>query len=69
MATDRQVQLIDAAALGSIDAAAQLAEGYFKGEFGTKPNYEKSLKWAKYAAKRGNEEAAHLVEVITAMEA
>ena len=68
MATDRQVQLIDAAALGSIDAAAQLAEGYFKGEFGAKPNYEKALKWAKYAAKRGNEEAAHLVEVITAME-
>ena len=69
MATDRQIQLIDAAALGSIDAAAQLAEGYFKGDFGDRPNYEKALKWAKYAAKRGNAEAARLVEVILEMDA
>ena len=60
-AKERQFALIDAAAKGSIEAAAELAEGYFKGAFGEAPNAQKGLKWARYAAKRGNAKAAALL--------
>ena len=58
---EQQLHLIDLAAKGSIEAAADLAEGYWKGIFGEAPNKEKAYKWAKYAAKRGNEKARQLL--------
>ncbi len=58
----RQLKLIDQAALGSIEAAALLAEGYLRGSFGEAPNREKARKWASYAAKRGNPLAAKLLK-------
>ena len=58
---EQQLRLIDLAAIGSIEAAADLAEGYWKGAFGEAPNREKAHKWAKYAAKRGNEKARQLL--------
>ena len=60
-AKEHQFALIDAAARGSIDAAAELAEGYLRGAFEEEPNMRKGLKWASYAAKRGNAKAAALL--------
>ncbi len=53
----RQFELIDQAALGNIEAAADLGEGYFKGLFDAPPNYRKAKKWSVYAAKRGSVKA------------
>ncbi len=58
----RQIELIDKAARGSIDAAAGLAEGYMRGSFGEPANRIKAMKWAKYAAKRGNIKAALIMK-------
>ncbi|MCR5666500.1 MAG: hypothetical protein K6G01_06685 [Eubacterium sp.] len=60
MASDKLIKLVDAASLGDLDAAAAIAKGYVEGDFGKK-NYEKALKWGRYAAKRGHEEAAKTV--------
>ncbi|MBO4458875.1 MAG: hypothetical protein J5802_14310 [Butyrivibrio sp.] len=56
------LDLIDKAGRGSIEAAEAIAEGYFKGTFGDKPNPEKAKKWASYAAKHGSEEAQKILE-------
>ena len=61
LAREHQFRLIDAAARGSIEAAADLAEGYYKGTFGDAPNMKKALKWANYAAKRGSIKAAEIL--------
>lgn len=61
---ERQLRLIDLAAKGSIEAAADLAEGYMRGSFGEAANKEKAQKWAKYAAKRGNEKAQRILDEI-----
>ena len=61
MSKKRLFQLIDAAALGSIEAAAELGEGYLKGSFDGTKNYEKAFKWSCYAAKRGSERAAEVI--------
>ena len=63
MSNDKMLKLIDAAAKGDIEAARKLGEGYFKGSFGRK-NLEKALKWTRYAAKRGDEKAAELLQEI-----
>ena len=55
------LDLIDKAGKGSIEAAEEIAVGYFKGEFGEK-NHVKARKWASYAAKHGSEVAAELIE-------
>ena len=55
------LDLIDKAGKGSIEAAEEIAEGYFKGEFGEK-NLIKAKKWASYAAKHGSEKAAAIME-------
>lgn len=52
--------LIDKAAKGSIDAAAQLAEAYFTGKYGDQ-NTAKAKKWASYAAKHGSALAEELL--------
>ncbi len=54
------LDLIDKAGKGSIDAAEQIAVGYFNGDFGEK-NLTKSKKWASYAAKHGSEIAIELL--------
>ncbi len=54
---ERQLRLIDQAARGSIEAAADLAEGYLHGSFGEPANPAKALKWAGYAAKHGSKKA------------
>ena len=54
------LDLIDKAGKGSIDAAEQIAVGYFNGDFGEK-NLAKSKKWASYAAKHGSEVAIELL--------
>ena len=59
---ERQFALIDQAAKGSLDAAADLAEGYWKGSFGEPSNPEKARKWAQYAAKHGNSKAQQLLD-------
>ena len=55
------LDLIDKAGKGSIEAAEQIAVGYFKGEFGEK-NLAKAKKWASYAAKHGSEVAVEILE-------
>ncbi len=60
----RQLALIDRAARGDIDAAADLGEGYIKGSFGEKPNPVKALKWCRYAAKHGSIKAAEILREI-----
>lgn len=57
-----QIRLIDLAAKGNIEAAADLAEGYLKGSFGESPNIVKARKWASYAAKHGSEKARQLLK-------
>ncbi|MBP3197097.1 MAG: hypothetical protein J6N21_08850 [Butyrivibrio sp.] len=47
------LDLIDRAGKGSIEAAEEIAVGYFKGTFGEK-NIVKAKKWASYAAKHGS---------------
>lgn len=58
------LNLIDKAGKGSIEAAEQIAEGYFKGHFGDKPNMDKAKKWASYAAKHGSEIALDILAQI-----
>ncbi len=60
MASDLLIELVDKASLGDVDAAAQIAQGYLSGIFGKK-NYEKALKWGRYAARKGNEQAKSTV--------
>lgn len=55
------LDLIDKAGKGSIEAAEQIAVGYFKGEFGEK-NLAKARKWASYAAKHGSKVAENLLK-------
>ena len=50
----RLMDLIDKAALGDIEAAGEIAEGYFLGTFEDVPNYEKAKKWSHFAARFGN---------------
>jgi TPR repeat protein len=57
----RLLDLIDKAGKGSIEAAEEIAVGYFKGDFGEK-NPAKARKWASYAAKHGSEKAAEILE-------
>ncbi len=54
------LELIDKAARGNIDAAAELAEAYFTGKYGDK-NPAKAGKWAGYAAKKGSSSAKELL--------
>ncbi len=58
------LNLIDKAAKGSIDAAAELAEAYFTGKYGD-TNPEKAKKWAGYAAKKGSRPAKDLLDEIS----
>lgn len=55
------LDLIDKAGKGSIEAAEEIADGYFKGSFEEKPNFIKAKKWASYAAKHGSERAAEIL--------
>ena len=55
------LDLIDKAGKGSIEAAEQIAIGYFNGDFGEK-NPVKAKKWASYAAKHGSEASMELLE-------
>ena len=61
MTDDRVIKLMDKAIGGNVFAAAQLGEGYMKGTFGKK-NPVKAAKWLSYAAKKGNDHAAELLE-------
>ena len=53
--------LIDKAALGDVEAAGHLAEGYLKGLHECEVNHAKAKKWATYAAKRGDERAQQVL--------
>ena len=64
-APEQKIRLIDAAARGSIDAAADLAEGYLRGHFGEPVNKAKAKKWAGYAAKKGNLKAQKILEELS----
>jgi TPR repeat protein len=55
------LDLVDRAGKGSIEAAEEIAEGYYYGHFGDK-NYVKARKWASYAAKHGSDLAAEILE-------
>ena len=57
------LDLIDKAGKGSIEAAEQIAVGYYNGEFGEK-NLAKSKKWASYAAKHGSKVAEELLKKV-----
>ena len=59
-----QFSLIDKAGKGSIDAAAELAEGYMRGSFGAPSDTAKAKKWAKYAARHGSEKAQRILDEI-----
>ena len=54
------LNLIDKAGKGSIEAAEEIAVGYFKGTLGEK-NIAKAKKWASYAAKHGSENAQKIL--------
>ncbi|MCR5671517.1 MAG: hypothetical protein K6G10_10985 [Butyrivibrio sp.] len=58
------LDLIDKAGKGSIEAAEEIAVGYFEGRFEDKPNPLKAKKWASYAAKHGSRVATQLLERI-----
>ena len=64
---EQQFLLIDRAAKGSIEAAADLAEGYMKGSFGAPPDMAKARKWAKYAAKHGSEKSQRILDELEEM--
>lgn len=53
---------IDRAAVGDIEAAAFLAEGYLTGKYECEINHEKARKWATYASNHGSELAANVLE-------
>lgn len=57
--------LIDKAALGDIEAAGHLAEGYLKGLHECEVSPAKAKKWATYAAKRGDIRAQQVLEALT----
>ncbi len=61
MGKQELLELIDKAVKGSIEAAEEIAVGYFKGSFDGKPNLVKAKKWASYAAKHGSEKAAAIL--------
>ncbi len=61
MGKQELLELIDKAVKGSIEAAEEIAVGYFKGSFDGKPNLVKAQKWASYAAKHGSEKAAAIL--------
>ena len=54
--------LIDKAAIGDLEAAGLLAEGYLKGKYECEKNPAKAKKWATYAAKKGDERAKKVLE-------
>jgi TPR repeat protein len=56
--------LIDKAALGDIEAAGLLAEGYQTGKYECEKNLAKAKKWATYAAKHGDERAKKVLETL-----
>ena len=56
--------LIDKAALGDVEAAGHLAEGYLKGLHECEINAAKAKKWATYAAKRGDERAQKVLDAL-----
>ncbi len=59
---ERRFSLIDRAARGDVDAAAELGCAYFDGSLGEAPNPEKGAKWCRYAAKRGSRKAAEALK-------
>lgn len=59
----RLLDLIDKAGKGSIEAAEEIAVGYYNGDFGEK-NLAKARKWASYAAKHGSEKAREIIDAI-----
>lgn len=58
--------LIDRAAAGEVEAAGLLAEGYAKGRYECELNQIKAMKWAKYAASKGDELGARVLEELKA---
>ena len=54
--------LIDRAAKGDIEAAGLLAEGYANGKYQCEKNDIKAMKWAKYAAAKGDVLAGKVLE-------
>jgi|GEM_PF-3522359 TPR repeat protein len=62
----QKYDLIDRAAAGSIEAAADLAEGYWKGTHDCEKNPRKAQKWAGYAAKHGNKKAQDILIAMNA---
>ena len=57
------LDLIDKAGKGSIEAAEEIAAGYFNGTLGEK-NLTKAKKWASYAAKHGSTVCRNILEQI-----
>ncbi|MBQ1598340.1 MAG: hypothetical protein IIT72_03775 [Lachnospiraceae bacterium] len=54
--------LIDRAAKGEVEAAGLLAEGYAKGTYDCERNDIKAMKWAKYAAGKGDPVGIRVLE-------
>ncbi len=57
------LDLIDKAGKGSIEAAEEIAVGYYKGTLGEK-NITKAKKWASYAAKHGSTVCQEILDQI-----
>ncbi len=55
---EQRMNLIDRAARGDVEAAADLGIAYLEGTLDVPANTEKGLKWCRYAAKRGSKRAA-----------
>ena len=58
---ERRMNLIDRAARGDVEAAADLGIAYLEGTLDVPANTEKGLKWCRYAAKQGSKRAADAI--------
>ena len=58
---EQRMNLIDRAARGDVEAAADLGIAYLEGTLDVPANTEKGLKWCRYAAKQGSKRAADAI--------
>ncbi len=58
---ERRMNLIDRAARGEVEAAADLGIAYLEGTLDVPANTEKGIKWCRYAAKQGSKRAADAI--------
>ena len=61
---DKLIRLVDAAALGSVEAAEPLGIGYYDGSLTGVKDLRKAVKWCHYAARKGSVKAEEILSKI-----